>query len=288
MSETDFADAQAAQFAEDAEAEEGEADQVVDGEGEGEGDEDAPARKTDWEKQAHNLKGQAAAERSRRKAADRRASELEARLEKLETARGPERDELDEMIASLRDDDEDPIGDIAGLKKALKAYRARESAALEESTRTSRIERQVENLRTSMSDAETDFALDHPDYHEAAKYYRQQRHDELEDAGYSGARLNAKLADDLFGVVKTALDNGSDPAERVYALAKRRGWSGKASAAERKLDTVRRATEASARPTGRPAGNELSWGDVAKLDGAARDKAWEKLRARERGKKHVG
>lgn len=250
--------------------------------------EDKPRKPSDdWEKKAHNQAGRAARERSRRVAAERKASDLEARLERVErgAASGQDRDELLELIAGLPDTEDDPVGDIASVKKALKLFRQRQVQEGEQSVQQQAMERQIEGLRSAMMDAEGDFSADHPDYQEAAKFYRDQRVAELNDAGYSGRNLERKLADDLFGVVRMSLEGGMDPAERVYALAKRRGFKAGGKAADAKLDTLRRGTESGVHPQGRPQGGVLSWGDVAKLDGAARDKAWAKLRAREKARK---
>jgi alkylated DNA nucleotide flippase Atl1 len=139
-----------------------------------------------------------------------------------------------------------------------------------------------------MRESEEDFAVDHPDYLDAATHYRTQREEELKDAGYTGAFLQRKLADDLFGVVRMALESGQDPAERVYALAQKRGFKVGQKAADGKLGKLAAASDAARSAGGgnRANGAVLSWGDVAKLDGAARDKAWAKLRERERGRAH--
>lgn len=248
-------------------------------------------RARDPEAELHNVKGQAAKERSRRRAAETRARELEERLERIEarTSRGGASDDADELmsaIASLRDDEDDPIGDISAVKKALKAFRARQEAEMETETRQAAVTRQFQKLQTSMAESESDFAQDFPDYHDAAKHYREARQQELEDAGYTGVALQRKLADDLYGVVRMALEGGLDPAERVYALAKRRGFKAGASATDKKIDVLNKAGQAGRRPTGAPAGGGvLSWDDVAKLDGAARDKAFAKLRERERARR---
>jgi hypothetical protein len=248
-------------------------------------DEPAAARKKaeDWEKRAHNHAGQAARERSRRQAAERKASDLESRLERLERGRGGgDEDELLATIAGLREDNDDPIGDIDAVKRALKLFRQRQVAESQETTAQQAVERQVEGLRSAMAEAESDFAIDHPDYHQAAVFYRKARTDELTDAGYAGQYLQRKLADDLFGVVRMAMEAGFDPAERVYALAKKRGFRTGTKAAGDKLDAIQRSADTGVRPTARASPGVQSWGDVAKLDGAARDKAWAKLAQRER------
>lgn len=279
MSEA-YSDESEFEAAHDAELEDGEGVGLAE---DGDEDDDAAPKPRDWEKLAHSREGQAARERSKRKAAEGRARELEARIEKLEGgSKAPSEDELLKLIASLREDEDDPVGDIAAVKKALRLYRERNLTEAQQTEQQRTIQRQVEGLRTGMAEAEADFAGEHPDYHDAAKFYRESRHEELKDAGYSGAALDRKLADDLFGMVRMALDAGLDPAERVYGLAKRRGFKAGKGPAEAKLDRLERAGASGVRTQGRdaPTGN-LTWADVAKLDGPARDKAWAKLRERE-------
>jgi hypothetical protein len=277
---------------EDAETEqvEGEERDSSDSQDEGEEDEGDEERRpapkpVDWEKRAHSHAGQAARERSRRQASERRAQELESRLERLERERGHDQDELTATIAQLRDDDEDPVGDIAAVKRALRLQAQREAEAAEQQRQQSRVQRNVQAIRETMADAEADFVVENPDYREAAAYYRQARFEELTEQGYSGEALMSKLADDLFGLVRTAFSSGLDPAERVYNLAKKRGFKAGKGAADKKLDAFDRAGSTGVRPQARAAAGVLSWSDVAKLDGAAREKAWAKLRDREIARK---
>jgi hypothetical protein len=271
------------------EGEEQQPDEQQGGEAESgdEGDGDEPparaAKPEDWEKRAHNHAGQAARERSKRQAAERRAQELEGRLERLEKqGGGSAEDELLATIAGLREDDDDPMGDIARVKQALRIFRSRQVAETEETSRAGAVERQINGLKSAMADCEADFVIEHPDYMAAAKHYRDARVEELKDAGYAGHNLDRKLADDLFGVVRMSLEAGLDPAERVYALAQKRGFKVGQKQADQKLNALDRAGASGVRANGRTPAGVLSWGDVAKLDGAARDKAWAKLRERER------
>src|SRR5678809_1037693 len=72
----------------------------------------------------------------------------------------------------LSDDDEDPVGDIAEVKRALKLFRQREEAEQNETQNLRAYERQIETLKATMADSEADFTADHPDYQDAAKFYR--------------------------------------------------------------------------------------------------------------------
>ena len=279
---------------EDAETEQDEGQEVdaPDSEDEGEDEEAEPkpaAKPVDWEKRAHSHAGQAARERSRRQAAERRAQELETRLEKLERSSGADGDdELLTLIGSLRDDDEDPVGDILAVKRALKLFRQRELGSVEETRAQQRANREIETLKAGMLDAETDFALEYPDYKDAAAFYRKDRAEELEELGYRGDELMAKLSSDLFGLVKTAFNAGVDPAEKVYRLAVKRGFKAGQKQADSKLDKIDKAASSGVRPQARPAAGVLSWSDVAKLDGAARDKAWAALAKREQARDRAG
>jgi predicted NACHT family NTPase len=254
---------------------------------EDEGD-DPPERKpTDWEKQAHDKAGQAAKERSKRRAAERALSELSGRFEALEQRiAGGGRDDLVDLISGLRDDDDEPITDIQQIKKALKTFLARDAAGQEQQLRQSQQSRRVNDISNNMEAFETDFAADHPDYMQAAAHLRQARQEELEDLGYSGNALMSKLANEFYGLAEDAMRSGRDPAEVVYGMAKRRGFQAGKESANAKLQKLQRANGSSPSPGGgASAGAGRSWGSVAKTTGKEFDREFAALRKRELGKK---
>lgn len=237
-----------------------------------------------WEKIAQDKEAALAAERSRRKAEAKRARDLEERFARLEAqSKGAQVDPFEDLAAKLREDDEDPIGDINGLKAVVRQFIAAQKAEREQEQTRSQSQRQFQAITSSMSEAEADFAAEHPDYFDAATHYRSERQAELEALGYAGEGLQRQLAQDLIGVVHTAISQGRDPAETVYNLAKRRGFaSGQAQAAD-KLQKIADSTRAGARPTGKPSGSgAMTAGSVSSLSGAAFDAAFAKLRQQER------
>jgi hypothetical protein len=254
-------------------------------EGEGEEGEERRAPATDWEKQAHDKAGLAAKERSRRRAAERTNAELLARIEQIEARTSPaQRDDIAELVSALRDDDDEPITDLNQIKKVLKTFIARQAdedrAAVEQQT----FVKSTRAVADNMSAFEADFAEEHPDYFKAAAFYRDQRQAELEDLGFVGQRLNQRLAQELFGLAGDVMRGGRDPAEAVYNMAKRRGFQAGKQAANEKLSKLQRAGATASAPRGKGADNGLTWGEVAKLKGSARDAAFAKLRNRELGK----
>lgn len=263
-------------------AEEGEGQEEAGAEGE-EGDKPA----VDWQKKAMDKEGQAAKERARRREAERQVRELNSRLERLEARAKPateaEEDDLLAAINSLRDDDEDPITDLAQMKRAMKAFMRQNAQETEAETKANAERHRIQTLARAMDEAEADFADEHPDYQDAVKHFKTSRREEFEDMGYAGQALEAELAKDFLGLVQRAVSGGRDPAEVVYNLAKKRGFQSGKAAAEAKLKEIARAADAGKGAAGGKQGDaRLTVDQINKLKGAAYDAAWAKYREQER------
>lgn len=234
----------------------------------------APKPQKDWERIAHDKTGQAAAERSRRR-------ELERRLAALEAERQPAKqsDPLNDLIANLREDDEDPIGDLSSVKAIAKAMAERERREAEEQAKAQQQQQHFAKLSRDMAEAEDDFRAEHPDYDDAMKHFKTSLLGELEDEGFSGQELKREFESKLITLVDRALSNGRDPAQIVYNRAKKYGFaSSEVDAATKKLQAIGRSNGASKAPASSGAKAELTIEAVNKLSGAAFDKAVEALR----------
>ena len=234
----------------------------------------APKPQKDWERIAHDKTGQAAAERSRRR-------ELERRLAALEAERQPAKqsDPLNDLIANLREDDEDPIGDLSSVKAIAKAMLERDRREAEEQAKAQQQQQHFAKLSRDMAEAEDDFRAEHPDYDDAMKHFKTSLLGELEDEGFSGQELKREFESKLITLVDRALSNGRDPAQIVYNRAKKYGFaSSEVDAATKKLQAIGRSNGASKAPASSGAKAELTIEAVNKLSGAAFDKAVEALR----------
>lgn len=241
--------------------------------------EHAPKPQKDWEKVAHDKAGQAAKERSMRREAVRRAQELEARLERLERGSAPQSDPLNELIANLREDDEDPIGDLSSVKAIAKAMLERDRRESEEQAKAQQQQQHFAKLSRDMAEAEEDFRAEHPDYDDAMKHFKTSLLGELEDEGFSGQELKREFESKLITLVDRALSNGRDPAQIVYNRAKKYGFaSSEVDAATKKLQTIGKAQSAGRTPVNSGTKADLTLESVNKLQGAAFDKAFEALR----------
>lgn len=264
----------------DDEAERRERDQEAEAE-----DEAAAAKPVDWQKRAADKEGQAAKERVKRRAAEQQVRELNERMARLEaTAAKPKADDEDllAVIAGLRDDDDDPITDLAQVKRALKLFQAQQAREDEQSNASTAQQREFMRLASSMAEAEADFEDDHPDYKQAQEHFKAARRGEFEDMGYAGQELEAELAKDLIGLVRRAVSGGRDPAEVVYNLAKKRGFQSGKAQTDAKLKEIAAAAQARTPAGGGRGENRLTPDSVNKLKGAAYDAAWAKLRDQER------
>lgn len=273
MSDAAYTDTDAPE-AEDLDFEEARVEAEVD-EAEEQSAEPAPKPQKDWERIAHDKTGQAAAERSRRREVERRLAELESRVSQPQSQSDP----LNDLISNLREDDEDPIGDLSSVKAIAKAMLERDRREAEEQVKAQQQQQHFAKLSRDMAEAEDDFRAEHPDYDDAMKHFKTSLLGELEDEGFSGQELKREFESKLITLVDRALSNGRDPAQIVYNRAKKYGFaSSEVDAATKKLQAIGRSNGASKAPASSGAKAELTIEAVNKLSGAAFDKAVEALR----------
>lgn len=265
------------------------------GHDDGGGEDDAPPEKPAISKDVEKLERVAAdksrmahAERRQRQAAEARAEALEARLAALEGRGRGNDDDID--LSAIPDVETDPIGNIEALRKIALKLTQREQETQRQTQAQTAQQRQFQQINTRMQEYEADFIETNPDYNDAAKHFREARILELQEQGYDGDELTKALTAELVGLVARSLQSGKDPAEVVYRLAKNRGFGASAGKtdlapldkANKKLETIDRGQKASrslSGMSGKMGDGELSAESVTKLEGAAFDAAFAKLRA---------
>jgi len=259
---------------------------------------DGPGSSTDDDTPAAEVKPPLDADTTAKRLADTQAAlkkeraekrDLNTRLAALEakvtSASAP--GEKKAALADMPDPEVDPIGAVKFLTDKIKADEERAAAKDTEAAKLT--EAQQKNaqafkvLSDAMTEHEDDFRELHPDYDDAAEHFAKSRREELAETGLTGKELDNALANDLTGIVARALRANKDPAEIVYNLAKKRGFSLDTSAT--KLQTIQSGQKA-AKSLGTggdgDGASSLTYGTVSKLSGAAFDSAFEKLKAQER------
>lgn len=184
------------------------------------------------------------------------------------------------------DPDTDPIGYIK--------YAREQQRQLQESLQQQQqaiAERQyVEQLNTVAYQAATQMQQMVPDYQDAYKYAINSRAQELVALGTHPQAVAAILQQEELRLIDTALQNRKNPAQAIYEFAKARGFQGKTAAApapvaapaptiapDPMLQETKRAVAASASAGGAPSSKGTpSISDIANLNGAAFDAAWNK------------
>jgi len=252
------------------------------------GDEGEDASENPWDKDENPYKAQAAdkskalaSERRKRQESEKRRIELEEQVEALRSAVNRPK-VIDE---DLPDENEDPIATIAALKRLIIEERKVKVAEAEKSSVQSKEQREARQFGEMLGELENEFKAETPDYDKAASHFAESLRAELEEQGYEGQALESAFGEHLVKISRRAIDAGKNPAEVVYALAQKRGYS--LDKAQQKLQTIASSKKAgrslSSAPSAPPA-RELTYGYVASLKGEARSKAFAALREQERRK----
>lgn len=254
-------------------------------EGEAQGEAEEPKVSKDVEKLervAADKSRMAHQERRRRQEVEAKLAAMEERFNRLEQGNTP--DPFD--LSRIPDATQDPIGAIEAQNAVIKAYIERQQAEQRQGQQQTAQQKQFQQINTRMQEFEADFKDLNPDYDDAAKHFREARIMELSEQGYEGEELTDALRTELIGLVARTLQSGKDPAEVVYKLAKNRGFGTEArkevvDTPSKKLQTIERGQKASrslSTMSGKTGDGELSIESINKLDGAAFDAAYAKMR----------
>lgn len=220
---------------------------------ESEADEDGEAgteTKRDYEK-AYK------AERHKRKelketleAQARKTSEMEATLAQLkQSMMAPPREPAQQVapkpepVEIIPDSEVDPIGyqqyEINKLKESNKQLN--DYLASQHKTAQQQAAKQA-FLQTYKQSAQQ-FAAQTPDFNDAYNYIVEARTREFVAAGYTKAEADALVVEDEMAIASRAFNDKVNPAQRVYDLAKARGYTNQKApikAAPKNLDDVKR------------------------------------------------
>lgn len=201
-------------------------------------------------------------QRELRKIAEARVRELEAQIEaqKAQTQAEPS---LDDMIAQLPDQFENPEGFRDGLKRILSGVRQ----PVDQFQQQQRQQAELSQLQQYCAGYENMFRANRPDYDAALDYARQSRAKELEIFGTPPHQIEQIIRQDMIQVVAMARANGTNPAQQFYDFALSRGYKPAGEPAAEKItrlaDTQRKTESLGGAPGGTP--GELSLEQIAAM-----------------------
>lgn len=198
-------------------------------------------------------------ERMQRKALEQQLAERNAKLAEREQAfaRVDERLKLLNEALSPKEQQDDKAPDPEHDPIGFMRWQAKRIEQLEGKTvevaKTAQQQQEEVNIRNAyVADARA-FVGKTPDFTEAYQFLLQGRDLELQAYGITDAQERAKIIqDEERNLVARALKDNASPSERVYNLAKARGYAKKAEAkpepdkkAEEQIDTIARGQAAS-------------------------------------------
>lgn len=264
------------------EAPEGETD-AKEGEEAGEGKEKPPLSPEELAKRNSDLQKATRSERQKRRELERTLAAVQQRLDRYEAGQGSQ----SEQPAERPDPSDDPIGYLEYVEKMLSAADAKTAEQRQQEQARQEAQRETEAIVSRVAEYENDFRELNPDYDAAVEHLYGLKKAEYEDSGYSPEEAHAMVMQEFLTRSKRAFAAGKDPAEIVYSLAKKGGYSPKGGekdpkAGEQRLEAVERGQRATSALSAAPGGGarELSAEAVSRLNGAAFDAAFAKLRER--------
>lgn len=180
----------------------------------------------------------------------------------------------------IPDPDENPIEALSWLMKqqATQAQQQQQEAAQRQQYQY------VEQIKQNYATQAHQFEAQAPDFRDAYNHLIQNRAQELSIAGLSSEQIDAQIKQEELQLAAQSLQAGVNPAQRLYEMAKTRGYRPRAAqpkqtAQDRQdMDEARKAAAINTNRSAPPA-KGMTLEQIADLDGAAFDKAlakWER------------
>lgn len=160
-------------------------------------------------------------ERQQRQEAERLLAEYR---QQIEAARKPEQPEAPEMP--------DPIMDPQGFQEWTRQQWQQRDEQSRQYEQQRLQEAQQQRMAQHVNSDEAAFVKENADYYDAVDHLRKERADDLRAMGAQDAQIAQILQAETMSLIQGALQSGMSPAKVAYDLAKRRGYAGKAPAAD--------------------------------------------------------
>ncbi len=143
--------------------------------------------------------------------------------------------------------DEDPLESLRHDSEQIKQHLYQQQQAEQQRQQQYELEQRKQQFSNKYMDDANAYAQANPEFNEAVKFLAQARFDEYTASGLSRQEALQLLNDDEMAIASRAYQDGVNPAERIFKLAKIRGFQVKAQKqeAEQKLQTIQKGMQAS-------------------------------------------
>ena len=194
---------------------------------------------------------------------------------------------------------EDPVGYLrdqnALLQQQIEETRRQQQSFLQAQQQSVQESAQMRQLTQHINTLEQQFRSQQPDYDEAFRFVQERRLRDMDAIGIASPEQKQQaLYQEILGMSGRAIQEGRNPAELVYSLAKSWGFQPSSSQTEglenavqepartqpSKLDRIQRGQQMSTSLSdsgGAPKGGELSLADIERMSDEDFDKLWSEL-----------
>lgn len=225
-------------------------------------------------------------ERERRKELQRTVADEQARVRKLEEAFQKVLERQNSNPAPVPNYEDDPTEALRVKTEQLERTLQNHNQTLTQQQQQAENQRQYGEFVDRYAASAQAYKAENPEFAPAYNHLMQTRLDELIAMGYNQAEaVNIRTQDEI-AIAAKAYADGVNPGERLYALAKMRGFSQAQPQAQapiadaaQKLDQLEKGLNASkslSNASGQ-ATTELTLEALASMEDADFDKAWEKV-----------
>ena len=133
--------------------------------------------------------------------------------------------------------------------------------------------KQYQDMVSKYQVAAKQYQQNNPEFENAYTFLVNSRAKEYEAMGYNPEQVGQLIAQEEYGIVQKALEDGANPAERIYELSKVRGFT------NADLETVQRGIESQS-SISKASSNPEPTSDIERLlelDGEEFSKAFDKM-----------
>lgn len=128
-------------------------------------------------------------------------------------------------------EDEDPLGAMMHQLKTVNATVAELQTKLTQEQQNNLMKQQFEQFTGSVTRLKQDFEKSTPDFNDAYAHIRGVRTEDLRVSGVPESDIPKILLQDELQLAQAAIGRGKNPAEEMYTMAKRYGYTPKQAAA---------------------------------------------------------
>lgn len=242
------------------------------------------------ESEIKNYKSMAHEERERRKEIAQQVEQMKKENEQLKNtfqkiiAKAQEQQELEQKSREPNYED-DPLGSLKSENQKIKDQLADLQKFKEDQFNNYEVQTKQQQFINTYKAKVAEFAQTTPDFSDAYNHLIKSRIAEFEASGYSRDKINQMVHEDEAAIVATAFSQNANPGERIYNLAKLRGYQGKASnqnvqTNQQKIETLERGVKASKsiNNAGTTSDERLTLESISDMDDADFDKFdWDKV-----------